>query len=145
MAEGKIYIDASKEITNEALKMVENSEVDGEVLIRISHNPADAIIQTANERKSNLIIMGWRGQSEERTAVNGRNVDKILEQVNCEVLVVQQNANPPLYRVLVPIANPNQINPIVHRILTFDSNEKMEIKFIDVLKLQTVKMKIKKY
>ncbi len=137
LSEGIIYAEQGKEIANKALRMVQEAGLSAEILVRISHQPYDAIIQTAEERKSNLIIMGWRGQSNLKANIIGRNIDKILEKVNSEVLVVQQNAKPPLHKVLVPIANPKQIKPIINRIEDFDSSSKMELRFLHIFKTTT--------
>lgn len=134
LSEGIIYVESSKEIANKALQMVQEAGLSGEIIIRISHQPYDAIVQTAEERKINLIVMGWRGRSNVKSTIIGRNVDKILEKVNSEVLVVQQNAKPPLHKVLVPIANPNQVKPIINRIESIGSNGKMEIRFVHIFR-----------
>ncbi len=134
VSEGIIYVEQHKEITNKALRMVQDADLTGEVLIRISHQAYDAIIQTAEEKKSNLIIMGWRGSVSSRKNVIGRNIDKILEKVNCDVLVVQQNAKTPFHKILVPIANPKQIKAIINTVESFDSDGKMEIRFLHIFK-----------
>ena len=134
VSEGVIYVEQSKEIANQALQMVQDADLTGEVLIRVSHQAYDAIIETAEERKSNLIIMGWKGSVSSRKNVIGGNIDRILEKVNCDVLVVQQNAKIPFHKILVPIANPNQIKPIISKTESFDSNGKMEIRFLHIFK-----------
>ncbi len=134
VSEGVIYVEQQKEIANKALQMVQDSGLTGEILIRISHQAYDAIIQTAVERKSNLIIMGWRGSGSSRKNVIGRNIDKILEKVNCDILVVQQNAKTPFGKIFVPIANPNQIKPVINQVENLDTNGKLEIRFIHILK-----------
>ena len=134
VSEGVIYVEQHREITSKALQMVQDADLTGEVLIRISHQAYDAIIQTAEERKSNLIIMGWRGYVSSIKNVIGRNIDRILEKVNCDVLVVQQNAKIPSNKILVPIANPKQIKPIINRLESFNSKGKMEIRFLHIFK-----------
>jgi amino acid transporter/nucleotide-binding universal stress UspA family protein len=144
LSEGVIYVEQNKEIASSALQMVQEAGLSGEILVRISHQPYDAIIQTAEERKSNLIIMGWRGSVSSRKNVIGKNIDKILQEVNCEVLVVQQNVTPPLHNVLVPIANPNQVKSIIKRIESFNTEGKLGIKFIHVFKSSAIEDEKKK-
>ena len=108
LSAGRQYVEQSRTLTNQAVAMVEAADVPVEVLVRIAHEPAEAIIQTTFERAIDLLIMGWRGQSRSSNTFLGRNIDRIVEQVNCEVLVMQQRRPPPFHRFLVPIADPLQ-------------------------------------
>jgi len=152
LSAGRQYIESSKSLTREALERVEREDIPVEVLIRISHRPAEAIVQTAYERDVNLLIMGWRGQSQTAATAIGSNVDHIIEEVNCEVLVMQQTSEPPYQRILVPIADPLQTRAsvetahlvaaeepavinVVH-VFTPDVPEEEQRQFLDALQLQ---------
>ncbi|MCC9075363.1 amino acid permease [Litorilinea aerophila] len=108
LSAGRRYVEQSRALTDQALQMVEDEGVEGEVLVRIAHQPAQAIIQTARERQVRLLIMGWRGRSRNPNTYIGSNIDTIIHQVNCQVMVVQQTPPPPFNRFLVPIADPLQ-------------------------------------
>jgi amino acid transporter/nucleotide-binding universal stress UspA family protein len=105
---GRAYIEKNKSLTDKALDIIEGEEVAAEVLIRVSHRPAQAIAETALERNANLLILGWRGGSREAHTLIGQNIDRLVKEVNCDVLVVQQNDTPPFKKILIPIAEPSQ-------------------------------------
>jgi len=105
---GRAYIEKNKSLSDKALDMVEAEGVAAEVLIRVSHRPAQAIAETVMERNANLLIMGWRGGSREAHTLIGQNIDRLVKEVNCDVLVVQQNDTPPFRKILIPIAEPAQ-------------------------------------
>ncbi|MBW7882176.1 MAG: amino acid permease [Caldilineaceae bacterium] len=129
LSAGREYIQQSRPLIEEALRITEAKDVPAEVIVRISHRPADAIVQTALERGVNLLIMGWRGQSKTGTAFIGRNIDRIVEAVNCEVLVIQQLQVPPFQRILVPVADPLQTSKAVNmaRLLIRDGEGAIDV------------------
>lgn len=157
LSAGRQYIESSKPLIQDALQRVEDAGVAGEVLVRISHEPAEAIAQTAVEREVALLIMGWRGQSRGVNTAIGRNVDHIFEQVNCEVLVVQQTEPPPFRRILVPIADPLQTKAAMQmaRLLATEEGASIHVvhvfsqesapqtrkRFMDALRLQIDSLK----
>lgn len=115
LSAGRTYIENSRALTQTAVHMVESADVPVEVLLRISHKPADAIVQTVYERSVDLLVLGWRGDSHLTRHSVGRSVDEIVEQVNCHALIIQQTGAPPYRRILVAIADPLQTAPAVRR------------------------------
>lgn len=137
LSAGREYIESSKELTREAVAYVEREDVPVEVLTRISHRPAEAIVQTAYERAVDLLVMGWRGQSQSGTTAIGRNVDDIIEEVNCEVLIVQQSGVPPFRRILVPIADPLQTKSAVEMTHLLVANDPALVTVVHVFAPET--------
>lgn len=129
LSAGRMYIEKGKSLAESALKMLEKEEIPAEVLIRIAHRPADAITQTALERDVDLLIMGWRGKSRSRNTAIGKNIDRIIQRVNCEVLVLQQEKEPPYKRILIPVADLAQLKAAVRaaRLVGLDGKSKVDI------------------
>ena len=105
LSAGGQYIEPARALTNKALEIVAAANVPAEAVIRISHRPADAIIHTAHERKIDLVVMGWHGESRYNTTLIGRNVGHILGQIDCTALLIQQKQAPPFQRILIPIVD----------------------------------------
>lgn len=82
--------------------------VDFELLVRVSHRPVTAILQTIEERHCRFVVMGWRKRTRGPNAVIGKNVDLIIRGSNANVIVAQQHLAPDVRRVLVPVAYPKQ-------------------------------------
>jgi amino acid transporter/nucleotide-binding universal stress UspA family protein len=72
--------------------------------IRYCRNVARGILSAARQRRSDLIITGWRGRSFRREFVLGSTLDPILEQSPCDVAVVRNVKQPSYRRVLVPVS-----------------------------------------
>ncbi len=105
---GSRYIEKSRDLIKEAVRIIEGQGVPVNVLIRVSHRAAQAIAESVTEQGVNLLIMGWRGRSRARQTAVGSNIDRILTEVNCDTLILQQNGVPPFDKILVPIADPTQ-------------------------------------
>ena len=129
LSAGRAYIEDSRNLTAQAVAMVEAESVPVEVLLRISHRPIDAIVQTVYERSVDLLIMGWRGESSNAAHSIGQNVDEIVERVNCDALIIQQTQPPPYDRILIPVADPLQTNAAVRRarLLVADGASKIDV------------------
>ena len=68
-------------------------------------SPARGILAEARRRRTDLILLGWRGTAERRRGyVFGSTVDPILEKAPCNVIVARNPGRPPFRRVLVPVA-----------------------------------------
>lgn len=105
LSEGRQFIEKSHSLTERALKKVEKEGIPAEVLIRVSHQPAQAIAETVLEKKVDLLVMGWRGQSRTPHVTVGKNVERIIEEVNCDALIVQQDTRPSLMKLIRPSFN----------------------------------------
>lgn len=129
LSAGREYIEHSKVLTDQALAMVEDEDVPVEVVIRISHDVAEAIIDTALEREADLVIMGWRGQSRTPDVAVGQHVDEIIDTVNCRVLLIQQELHKVPESILIPVLDPRQIRFALETVglLTGDQTAHKEI------------------
>jgi CIC family chloride channel protein len=68
--------------------------------IRVAHDPAQAILETINERHINLILMGWKGQTSTPGRIFGNVVDTIIRQATCDVMLVKLGKIPPSVQLL---------------------------------------------
>lgn len=76
------------------------------LLIRVGHRPADAIIDTVRETNANFVVMGWHGRSRDPRTVVGRNIDRIVKDSDANVVVVRGDVRLPARRILVPVEHP---------------------------------------
>lgn len=109
LSAGREYIDQSSQLTDKALEMLEDEDVPVEVVIRIAHDVAEAIIETALERDADLVIMGWQGRPHDADIALGQHIDEIIDRVNCRVLIVQQELHAVPDSILIPVLDPRQI------------------------------------
>ncbi len=132
LSQGKPLVEERRKLLSQALKMVEDSGVPAESLIKISHRPANAIVNTVLERKADLLIMGWRGKSRSKFTKIGRNIDLIVQQVNCEAMIVQQIQDPPFEHILIPSLNPNQLTAALEKAVFLGSDHLQKIRILRV-------------
>jgi len=72
--------------------------------IRVSHDVAQAVLETIKQRHIDLAIMGWRGKTVAPGRVFGDVVDTVIRQAPCEVIVVKRGDTSHFNRWLVPVA-----------------------------------------
>lgn len=57
--------------------------------IRVTHDVAQAILETIKERHIDLILMGWKGNTSTPGRIFGNVVDTIIRQATCDVMLVK--------------------------------------------------------
>jgi basic amino acid/polyamine antiporter, APA family len=78
--------------------------------IRYCRNVARGIISAVRERKTDLLVMGWRRHSRSGRFVLGSTLDPIVERVPCNVVILRNCGDQHFPHVLVPVAGgPNSL------------------------------------
>ena len=73
-------------------------------LIRIGHDPARAILETASQRACNLILLGWKGYTSTARKILGEVVDTVVNHARTDIMLVKHIGDEPLRSFLVPTA-----------------------------------------
>ena len=81
------YMDSAEGITTPLKPLFEERGVEHEVLI-LEGDPAEAIVEAANDEKCDLIVMGTRGLSNLQGIALGSVSHKVLQTAECMVLIV---------------------------------------------------------
>ena len=117
--------------------MVQDEDVAVEYIVRVARRVAPAIIDTAQEQQADLVIIGWQGvkTSEGRTVV-GSNIDQVLSEVNCDVMMLQLGDTASAQRILMPIAEPRQVGYSLQMIQQFSAND-MQLDLLHVFSTET--------
>ena len=102
------YVNNSRPFLIDAAEAVKAEGIPAKVSIRIAHRAAQAIIGTAIEENVDLMVMGWRGPIRSPYTNIGKKIDRFMDKVNCETLIIQQNNTPPFRNILIPLADPDQ-------------------------------------
>ncbi|MFW6385228.1 MAG: amino acid permease [Halodesulfurarchaeum sp.] len=87
LSEGRRFVEEEREVLDRALEIGEEAGVPIEGTIRIGHDVAKAILNTIEHRDVDTVVLGWRGRSRRQDFVLGSNVDRIVSQAGCDVLV----------------------------------------------------------
>ena len=129
LAAGRRFIERSRPLIDEARALAERTDVPIEIVTRLSHRPSQAILDTAVEKETRLLVMGWRGHSRASHTLIGKNIDWIVERVNCDLLVVQQTEESSPNSILLPIETVSEVRPALSmvRLLSARSDLKLTI------------------
>ncbi len=103
---GRDFVEDARPLMDEVGAMAEEMGMTPNMLLRVGHRPADAIIDTVEEHDVNFVVMGWRGKSTDPRTVVGSNIDRIVKEANTNVVVARGDVSLPAERILVPIQHP---------------------------------------
>ena len=67
-------------------------------------NPARGILYQVRARHTDLVILGWRGDTRPIGFVFGRTLDTVLMRAQCDVAIIRPGSRSSYLRILVPIA-----------------------------------------
>lgn len=106
---GQQYVKRARDsVIDKAMQMAADRGVDASSLIRIARKPAKAIIDTVEENEIDLVVMGWKGASKHPQTIIGSNIDKVLKDADCDVIVLRGKEFSDIKNIFIPIANPQQ-------------------------------------
>jgi amino acid transporter/nucleotide-binding universal stress UspA family protein len=97
------YVDERIRGLQRLTRIGERLGVDTRPVVKIGHKVYEIILDTIREEAVNLLVMGWRGQRVEGDRrVLGSNIDYLIENAPCDVIVFKtQGLRKPLRRIVV--------------------------------------------
>jgi len=75
-------------------------------VVRYGHNISRAIIGSVRERKTDFLVLGWRGYSRREHHAMGSTLDPVIRRAPCDIVVVKADEEDPereIKRILCPI------------------------------------------
>ncbi|MBN4056432.1 universal stress protein, partial [Rhodothermus sp. AH-315-K08] len=73
-------------------------------LVRIGHNAARAILETARERQCDLIFMGWKGFTATGQKILGETTDDVVKHARRDIILAKLTEHDSLKSFLLPTA-----------------------------------------
>ncbi len=138
LSSGHRYLAGSEALREKALSMVHDNEVALDYIVRVARRVAPAIIDTAQEQRADLLVIGWQGvKTIEGRTVLGSNIDQVLSEVNCDVLMLQPGKTAEARRILMPIAEPRQVGYSL-RLIQLLSAAEMDLDLLHVFSSDTL-------
>lgn len=106
-SEGRKYLDQARNLLNKAVVLAEREEVPVHSLIKLTHNIPKAIIETCEQRKIDLMILGWEGEVPAKDRVFGTILDEIVLNTVCDIALVCRapSQEMKIERILIPVSN----------------------------------------
>jgi len=88
--------NASPALLDEKKKMLEKLKLHAELMgittramVSVSHDVVSAIVDTAKEEDSSMIVIGWKGYTRTQKRILGSKMDDILHKTPCDVIVLK--------------------------------------------------------
>jgi nucleotide-binding universal stress UspA family protein len=103
---GREFVEEVRPLMDETARIAEEMGMTPNMLLRVGHRPADAIIDTVEDHNVNFVVMGWQGRSTDPRTIVGSNIDRIVKDSNANVVVARGDVKLPAERILVPIQHP---------------------------------------
>ena len=129
---GRRYVEESRPLLKNASAAVEAQGIPVKVSIRISHHADQAIIETVINENVNLLVMGWCGRSRSYFATFGKNIDRVIDKVGCETLIIQQSHIQPFKNLLIALADPAQTVSTLQTAWFLAENEDSTVELLHV-------------
>ena len=107
ISSGMHLVEEGREEVRGVARMLRAEGVEVELVIRLAHRPATAIVRTLEERRADFCVLGWVARTRGRNRILGSNLDTVLRQANCNFVILQQLRGP-VRRILFPASNPRQ-------------------------------------
>ncbi|MFB6085237.1 MAG: amino acid permease [Halodesulfurarchaeum sp.] len=106
LSEGRTFAESRREVIDRATEIGNEAGVPVSGVIRIGHDVSKAILNTAEQRESNALLLGWRGRTRRGDFVFGSNVDEVITRAKCDVLVerIGEEVGSDVDRLLLPTA-----------------------------------------
>ncbi|MFQ6037027.1 MAG: amino acid permease [Candidatus Aminicenantales bacterium] len=106
-SEGRKYLDCARSLLGKAIAVAEEEGLPVYSLVKLSHNVPKAILETCEQRKIDLMVLGWEGERPPHDRVFGTITDEIILNTVCDVALL---CRPPsglsgISRVLIPVSN----------------------------------------
>ena len=137
LSSGYRYLEDSDALQEQAISMVRDEEVAVEYIVRVARRVAPAIIDTAREQQADLVVIGWQGVKDHQGATTvGQNIDQVLSEVNCDVLMLQPGDTAAAKRILLPVAEPRQVGYSL-RLIQLLSAADLELDLLHVFSIDT--------
>ncbi len=104
ITDGRYFLKQGKPILETVIEEAQQRDVPVHTMIRLGRTTPSAIIETARERGTDLMILSWPGYTETPEAAFGSVIDLVAANPPCDLAVVRFRKKMPLRRILVATA-----------------------------------------
>ena len=132
------YVNEAKSFIRDIVEKFDSGGV-----VKIGRRVSEAILNTIEEEKPNLLIMGWRGRTFRRDFILGSTIDPILMKANCDVVVIRFGGDE-IKKILIPTAGGVHAKLAIELAKSFAKLENSEITLMYVGKSRNDEKKAKK-
>ncbi|MFQ6101523.1 MAG: amino acid permease [Anaerolineae bacterium] len=104
IADGRFFLRQGKPILETVIEEAHQRDVPVHTMIRLGRTVASAILETARERGTDLMLLSWPGHTETPEAAFGSVIDLVAKNPPCDLAVIRFRKREPPRHILVPTA-----------------------------------------
>lgn len=104
LSEARYFLAQGKPLMEAVIQEARPFDVPVHTMIRVGRHIGAAILDTARQRDSNLIILGWPGHTESQHVAFGNIIDLLARNPPCDIAVVRFRRRELPHRILIPTA-----------------------------------------
>ncbi len=102
ISDGRMFLREGKPILEEAIRQAKEVDVPVHTMIRLDRHVGRAIVETARERRVDLMLLGWPGHTTDPHHAFGSVIDLVAVNPPCDLAVVRFRKRQEPKRILVP-------------------------------------------
>lgn len=100
--EARLFLAQGKPLMETVIEEARAFDVPVHTMIRVGRHVGAAILDTARQRNSNLIILGWPGYTQSHNVAFGHVIDLLAKNPPCDIAVARFRRREPPQRILIP-------------------------------------------
>ena len=105
-SEGRKFLGGARALLEKAIAVAETESIPVYSVVKVTRNVPKAIIETCQERKIDLMILGWEGKISAHNRVFGTILDEIILNTTTDIAMI---CKPPaeafaIDRILIPVS-----------------------------------------
>jgi amino acid transporter/nucleotide-binding universal stress UspA family protein len=104
ISDGRFFLRQGKPILETVIEEARQRDVPVHTMIRLGRTVASAIVRTARERGTDLMMLSWPGYTETPEAAFGSVIDLVAQNPPCDLAVVRFRKRELPRRILIPTA-----------------------------------------
>ncbi|RLC97031.1 MAG: amino acid transporter [Chloroflexi bacterium] len=102
ITDGRFFLRQGKPILETVIEEAHRRDAPVHTMIRLGRTAASAILETARERGTDLMVLGWPGYTETTDAAFGSVIDLVTKNPPCDLAVVRFRKREPPRCIMVP-------------------------------------------
>ncbi len=135
LADGRLFLKEGREPIEKVIEVARDLEVPVHSLVRLGRDVSSALLKTAAENSSDMILFGWPGTSGTNNVLFGSVIDRIVSNPPADLAIVRQRPTKQLKRIVVPVAGgPNTHLAVITAVaLARNTREGTEVVLVHVV------------
>jgi nucleotide-binding universal stress UspA family protein len=97
-------VEQEETFLKQARAIAERFEVPSHAVIRVGHDIARAILETARQHAVDMILLGWKGFSTNKEKILGSVTDAVVTHARTDIMLVKLMGEAKFQRILLPTA-----------------------------------------